>query len=143
MQTFLPFSSFERSAQCLDNRRLGKQRVEAYQIVRALRSGPISLDGRKTPWYNHPAVRMWKGYENALIGYCLVICDEWSRRGFRDTIHDKIQTYYESDEISIAPPWIGRFEFHRSHRSNLLRKDFDHYSKFFNERSDLKYVWPV
>ena len=35
MQTFLPYPDFARSARCLDNRRLGKQRVESYQILRA------------------------------------------------------------------------------------------------------------
>jgi hypothetical protein len=31
VNTFLPFPSFEASVRCLDNKRLGKQRVEAYQ----------------------------------------------------------------------------------------------------------------
>jgi len=34
MQTFLPYADFKESAQCLDYRRLGKQRVEAKQIHR-------------------------------------------------------------------------------------------------------------
>ncbi|KAL3696168.1 hypothetical protein R1sor_010244 [Riccia sorocarpa] len=36
LNTFLPYSSFERSIQCLDNRRLGKQRVEAKQILNVI-----------------------------------------------------------------------------------------------------------
>ena len=32
MQTFLPYADFKRSAESLDNKRLGKQRVEAMQI---------------------------------------------------------------------------------------------------------------
>ena len=32
MQTFLPYADFQRSAQVLDYKRLGKQRVEALQI---------------------------------------------------------------------------------------------------------------
>lgn len=36
MQTFLPYKSFVKSAACLDMRRLGKQRVEAKQILMAL-----------------------------------------------------------------------------------------------------------
>jgi hypothetical protein len=31
VNTFLPFASIEASVRCLDNKRLGKQRVEAYQ----------------------------------------------------------------------------------------------------------------
>ena len=36
MQTFLPYDSFEESASVLDWKRLGKQRVEAMQIVNAI-----------------------------------------------------------------------------------------------------------
>ena len=62
MQTFLPYSDFERSAKTLDYKRLGKQRVEAYQILQAL-SDP------NYGWQNHPAVKMWRGYEEALVAY--------------------------------------------------------------------------
>ena len=60
MQTFLPFSDFEKSAKALDYRRLGKQRIEAYQIWKV-------LTGQTTAWKNHPAVKMWQGYEQALL----------------------------------------------------------------------------
>lgn len=36
MQTFLPFPSFEETASALDYKRLGKQRVETWQLIRAL-----------------------------------------------------------------------------------------------------------
>ena len=36
MQTFLPYPDFARSAQALDMRRLGKQRVEVLQILGTL-----------------------------------------------------------------------------------------------------------
>lgn len=36
MQTFLPYSSFKRSAAVLDNKRLGKQRVETLQVMQGL-----------------------------------------------------------------------------------------------------------
>ncbi|HMC68015.1 MAG TPA: pyrimidine dimer DNA glycosylase/endonuclease V, partial [Mycobacteriales bacterium] len=36
MQTFLPYSRFDASAAVLDDLRLGKQRVETLQILRAL-----------------------------------------------------------------------------------------------------------
>lgn len=38
MQTFLPYPDFKKSLQALDYRRLGKQRVEAYQIIRFLKA---------------------------------------------------------------------------------------------------------
>ena len=36
MQTFLPYKSFNKSFKVLDYRRLGKQRVEAMQILNVL-----------------------------------------------------------------------------------------------------------
>ena len=48
MQTFLPFPDFQQSAAVLDHVRLGKQRVEALQILRAL---VIPEYG----WQSHPA----------------------------------------------------------------------------------------
>ena len=36
MQTFLPYRGFTESARVLDTRRLGKQRVETIQVLRAL-----------------------------------------------------------------------------------------------------------
>jgi hypothetical protein len=84
MQTFLPYPSFSESAKVLDNKRLGKQRVEAYQILRV-------LCGESTGWQHHPAVKMWKGFEWALWSYGQDICIEWIRRGFKDTVLTKLE----------------------------------------------------
>jgi hypothetical protein len=79
MQTFLPYADFERCAATLDSRRLGKQRVEAFQILRALR-------GEGRGWRNHPAVLMWRGYEDALGLYLNAMIAEWERRGYRNNV---------------------------------------------------------
>ena len=60
MQTFLPYESFEKSAQTLDWRRLGKQRVEGMQIINAI-TGKKRKDGKPYKgWINHPCSVMWK-----------------------------------------------------------------------------------
>jgi hypothetical protein len=41
------------------------------------------------------------------------------------------------------PSWFGLEEFHRSHRSNLLRKDYEYYSQYFDEDPNLPYYWPA
>ena len=74
MQTFLPSPDFAASAAALDPRRLGKQRVEALQILRALTQGGSA-------WRNHPAVLMWKGYEEALVAYGVAVCQAWCALG--------------------------------------------------------------
>ena len=56
MQTFLPYSDFQQSAAVLDRVRLGKQRVEALQTLRAL---VIPEYG----WQSHPAIRDLTEYQ--------------------------------------------------------------------------------
>lgn len=137
MQTFLPYPSFTRSAKVLDRQRLGKQRVETYQIL-------LALSGKKSSWINHPAVKMWRGYENSLVQYGVAVCREWKRRGYQDTCLEKIRRLRNTKKRTIHPSWIGKREFHASHKSNLIRKDKKHYGKYFpNASGDLPYVWPV
>lgn len=135
MQTFLPYSSFEETAAILDYRRLGKQRVEGWQIINI-----ITQPDYAGSWVHHPAVKMWRGYENALKLYVNVMIAEWVRRGYHNTL-----PYYdrEAEEI-IFPWWLGDPAFHDSHKSNLLRKFPEYYRQFhWNVPDDLPYVWPV
>jgi len=142
MQTFLPYPSFIESAKSLDNKRLGKQRVEAYQILNTLFKGPVT-NGKKTAWYNHPAVQMWRGYEQSLAEYGYVICKEWRNRGFKDSLMDKFDSVRPPHEAP-SPKWLGDSKFHSSHRSNLLRKSMENYTKFnWSETDSLPYFWPT
>jgi hypothetical protein len=132
MQTFLPYKSMGRSVRCLDYRRLGKQRVEAFQILNA-------LAGKSKGWTNHPATKMWRGYETALSFYKDLCIEEWVRRGYKNTM--KKETSYGP---VVLPEWMGDEDFHASHRSNLLKKDPEFYGKYgWTEATDLDYLWPV
>jgi hypothetical protein len=133
MQTFLPYPDFAQTAACLDYRRLGKQRVEAWQILRAITLGDYPN------WHHHPAVRMWRGYPDALGVYMNACIDEWIGRGYRNTMaHHIITARYE------APPWLGNGAFHASHRAALLYKYPEYYSQFgWSEAPEWNYVWPV
>ena len=147
MQTFLPIESFRESAAVLDNKRLGKQRVECKQILLCLGVPVGEHKPHSSKWRNHPAVKMWAGYELPLVAYSAVVCREWRRRGFQDTLFSQFMALWNNwtagrGEI-LYPPWFGQPAFHASHRSNLLRKDFDHYSKFgWTEPPNLPYFWP-
>ena len=149
MQTFLPYADFDATAQALDDRRLGKQRVEVLQVLRAL-TRPVY------GWKHHPAVLMWAGHEEALVAYGLAICREWCRRGHADTCGTKIvddaalagvtgtRTQPELAAAGALPPWLGDEALHRSHRSALVRKDPRYYRpRFGGVGDDLDYVWPV
>lgn len=139
MQTFLPYEDFQRSAACLDDKRLGKQRVECMQILATLTE---ESDG----WENHPAVLMWEGHEGALILYTYEICKEWVARGFKDAIKSSVEEYEPiiRDTAWFDPPWMGDEKFHLSHQSNLVRKEPEHYRMYFPDvPDDMDYVWPV
>ncbi|BBY78942.1 MSMEG_6728 family protein [Mycolicibacterium pulveris] len=149
MQTFLPYPGFDASARVLDRRRLGKQRVETIQVLRAL-----TVPGYG--WRHHPAAAMWAGYEEALVRYGLDVCAVWCESGGADTCAATLATdltkgtgltvVRTQKELAAAdelPPWLGDKEFHRSHQSSLVRKDPGHYRQYFGDvPDDLPYVWP-
>jgi len=132
MQTFLPYPSFTKTFKTLDYRRLGKQRVEAKQILNVL------LDRTTTKgWRNHPIVRMWQGYEPALQLYHNLCINEWINQGYNNNMELE-----EITEPIIFPHWLGNKSFHSSHRANLLRKDLEYYSQFdWIENPINPYTW--
>lgn len=89
--------------------------------------------------------------------YSSAVCKEWVKRGFKDTCLNKIVVIHYGGlacSHSVAnrqqgyneyyTPWLGNEAFHASHRSNLLRKDPEHYKQFnWTEPNNLPYVWPV
>ena len=148
LQTFLPYPDFAASARALDPRRLGKQRGEALEVLRGLTAAG---DG----WRHHPAVRMWRGYEEALGTYGVTVCRAWFALGFADSCELKVREELArvgvaapraQEELAAAgalPSWLGDPELHRSHQSNLLRKDPAYYAPLFpGVPDDLPYVWP-
>lgn len=138
MQTFLPYSDFKKTARSLDRMRLGKQRVETFQILKALRD-------ESNGWRNHPATRMWDGYEDALAVYGIAICQEWIGRGYKDTMLERFEARLTRNRKHAHYPWwIGDEDFHISHQSNLVRKMPEFYEpQFPGIPNDLPYVWPV
>lgn len=149
MQTFLPYPDFEQCARVLDVKRLGKQRVECIQVVRGLTRSDYG-------WRHHPAVLMWKGFEEALGRYAFTMCEVWGERGFGDTCAATIAVDLREADVSVVrtqralaaagalPSWLGDPAFHRSHQSALVRKDPTHYRPLFPDvPDDLEYVWPT
>jgi len=137
MQTFLPYPDFVNSLACLDYRRLGKQRVEAMQLVNStlkLADDPNA----KVGWANHPARTMWAGYLDALKLYHNLAIKEWISRGYNNNMK-----LYSLPQQIVMPHWLGNEKLHASHRSNLLRKDIAHYSQFtWTEPDNIPYFWP-
>lgn len=146
MQTFLPDPSYTKSAKYLDYKRLGKQRVEVKQLLLALGMPVGDHRSKASTWVNHPCAKMWKGYSKSLCLYGIAICEEWRSRGYNDTLLDQFDYLLHTTMLiysTVHPPWLGNEAFHRSHQSNLIRKDWDYYHAFWPDVPDnLEYVWP-
>jgi len=97
-------------------------------------------------WRNHPAVLGWKGFEAGLLDYQRAVCSEWSRRGFADTCLASTVGLFQASGLPVAPKrpaWVDDPAVHRSHQSNLIRKDPMFYGPLFpGVPDDLEYVWP-
>src|SRR3954464_5351449 len=149
MQTFLRVADFAGSARLLDTPRLGKQRVETLQILRAIELPDYG-------WANHPPVLMWRGRSPALPACGRAMARTWRARGFADSTEPQIGEFAphvvgmrqeDLADAGLLPSWLGDDDLHRSHRSNLIAKDRDFYRPRFAELfgpepDDLPYVWP-
>lgn len=151
--TFLPYSSFVRSAEVLDKKRCWKQVIEAKQIIEILQSieiaekmfysmlPPSLRKRRKIPWENHPAVQMWDGYISALIMYFNVFLDT-AKNIFK--INTEYKKYTMPESIKF-PWWQGNSDFHRAMRAVLIKKKPEFYEPLWpsdNGFNNSKYLWP-
>lgn len=133
MQTFLPSKDFDVAANMLDSKRLNKQILEAYQILKVL-----SSNDPKAAWRNHPAVRMWKGFEHGLFTYALAMVGEANKRGIKT---DKNMDNLIALRVDKLPQWghglpkwyQNSTEMRRivmTHRARLFVKDHHFYNQF-------------
>lgn len=148
MQTFAPEGrDLARGFERLDYKRLGKQRVEAWQILNVLRG----VDNNGNPknhkgWVNHPATKMWEGHIGALAHYGMACCLEWRMRGYKDTMLSRFTEVYvmftKYGDDATPPKFLD--DIKESHQSNLIRKLPEHYQPFWpNVPDDIPYVWPT
>jgi hypothetical protein len=142
MQTFLPYKDFTKSAQALDNKRLNKQILEGYQILKVL-GNPDPRAG----WRNHPAVKMWRDSEHILYVYIEAMVTEANKRGIKtDTNVANLEALYDEragDWGLNFPSWynddILMARITTTHKANLYIKDpiyyFDFYSAVTNKNN--------
>lgn len=116
--------------------------MECKQILGALGyevlpDGTLGHRTQSKGWRSHPCTQMWKGYEQALAQYQRVMILEWLSRGYNNTmLIPKVSAY-------LLPSWASDERLYASHRSNLLRKDPEHYGQFgWTESPDLPYFYP-
>jgi hypothetical protein len=147
VQTFLPYFEYHRSARVLDDKRLAKQLVECQQIMQVLVGVDKNLEPRKAGgWSNHPAVTMWRGYEDNLSLYATAIAYELDRRPKKDGTKRSTNSWSALDNVyqhgfnmgilsgyEGEPPWLGDTRLHYSHRLALLMKAPAWYSPLLHD----------
>lgn len=104
---------------------------------------PAAINGLRPTSGDGCEFCMWRGHATSLILYGLAVCREWTRRGFRDECAARIEATAAVLPPGLPPPWLGNSVFHRSHQSNLVRKNPEFYGpQFPGVPPDLPYVWP-
>jgi hypothetical protein len=153
MQTFLPSANYIFAAQYLDNKRLNKQILEGYQILKVL-----STNGKA--WRNHPAVLMWEGSEYHLYDYVQTMIKEAKYRGIKtDKNEENIEVLFKTMKNkwgSKTPEWyLNKDTLSRivaTHKANLYRKDpiyYAEHAKSVNSKYNTPccekclYYWPT
>ena len=159
MQTFLPHTNTLDAARALDNKRLNKQILEGYQILKVLSGASPS-----SAWRNHPAVLMWKGFEHGLWDYIRSMVDIASLRGIKteNNVKNLNELYkkYSEDWGNEHPDfWRDETKVMRiitTHRANLFKKDPEYYLRYqyavsspYNapccpdRKTPCQYYWPT
>jgi hypothetical protein len=116
MQVFI-VGSVEETAQALDKRRLNKQIIECNQILDA-------LYGVGKGWFNHPIVKMYKGYEKWLC------CYKWYLEEYQRKDSDLLMLmHYNKFCEDNKPPFLTEDYFNQMKR-RLYTKDNNHYKQW-------------
>ena len=137
MQVFISENNFTKCAQVLDTKRLVKQLLEGRQIMTILAN-----ESPGGAWKNHPAVKMFAGYEGMLYNYLVAIRDEMKSRGYKweknwEVIQDTYTRNFNNPDVRDKPHWMkDNVLFNRlimTHRGRLWEKDSIHYAQYAPE----------
>jgi hypothetical protein len=132
VNTFILSNDPKECATKLDPKRLGKQRVEAYQTINIIESNTT-----KKGFSNHPLVLMWKDYCNGLKYYCNCMIEEWVKQGYKNTMK-----LYDNVSVKDLPWWYSNKQVQYSNMASLNRKDPSFYEfKYPDEYNDHGYIW--
>ena len=155
MQTFLPYPAMRDSLDALDNKRLNKQVLETYQILKVL-----SGQSPSGAWRNHPAVLMWKGAESELWRYGMTAIAVAKMRGIKtennlanfDALVIVSALNWGDDEPAWRKNPTTLKRVYNTHKANLYRKDREYFAEYANAVNseynkpccpDCLYFWPT
>lgn len=162
VNTFIIVPDIYQTAKMLDDKRLGKQRLEAKQLIDVLEryDQTMVLEGG---WSTHPATRSWVGYTNALKAYFNIMVEEWISRGNNNTMSmypvdhrlfrivpcsfdGKTAKFEGNFDQYCYPYWISFPPLYMSHQASLCRKFPEYYKNFLRDELlpflSNGYLWP-
>lgn len=129
MQTWITDKDFSKSASNLNRHHLHANIYESIHILASLLDCTDKLVNPKRNVKNHPAAKLWKGYEGYLYFYIEFHLSAWHENGYESHINSKnlymiakqltLYSYY-MDEKNIV--WITD-ELIQTHRSVLIQKE--------------------
>ena len=163
VNTFIIVPDIVKTAQLLDTKRLGKQRIEALEIINCLEE--FDKTGKITSkWGNHPVVKCWMGFTNHLKVYYNIILREWINRGYNnnmefyqienENLYHIVPCNFHNNSIVFCgtynyysfPFWVAFYPFYMSHQASLCRKYPKYYSSLLREELnyflEIGYFWP-
>jgi len=153
IQTWLPLPDFAESARTLTDGHLQDQRLHVLELLEFYHSVeesqlPEEYEPHRLLTNEAPIIRMWKGYVPQLAEYGLECCEEWGvRKAMLDPLYEHISFHLEcaiGEEVDLTKPnWFGDVDFHLSHQAALLKKNRQHYQRYFMADGDRAVVWPV
>lgn len=135
--TFVTCSDPRIVAKHLSDLNLGKQRVEAVQILNIL----LKPDSGGA-WSQHPIAKAWQGHTNGLKYYINCMIDEFEARGKNNNMERQVY----DDKSIVLPWWFGWERLHMNHRAILSIKNPWHYNSTLFEINpeylSYGYIWP-
>lgn len=77
-----------------------------------------------------------------MLSYGLAVCEEWTRRGYKDTCAEKMRELVGAESPDL-PAWLGDESFHAAHRAALKAKNPAWYGQWgWTEEAKIAYIWP-
>lgn len=161
---FIIVPNIQLTADMMDKKRIGKQRIEVKQIIDILEEIDKNGSSKSKSRVSHPAIKSWIGYTNHLKVYFNIIVRKWISYGFKNNyelydiderpynivpcIFDGKTASYDISKFNqySFPFWVSFPPFYMSHQASLCRKDPLHYRGLL--RDELKpflnngYFWP-
>lgn len=157
MQTWITDKNIHESANNLDLKRLFASIYENIHGLASLLNYHDKLVNPVKNISNKPQCKLWKGYEQYLLGYCLVNYCEWFFKvGYKKNDFYKTVNYQNIKKIAVNffgefpvfeyfPDWVTD-DLIETHRSVLIQKDPDFYAGKWpgtKENLSMRYDWRI